>query len=81
MAATAGGRAGTASACGSGPGRFVPAIYDLDVNLDPVSGTVTGSSQVEYTNNQAVPLPELYLHLYPNAAVFSQDVRRPDGWR
>lgn len=56
---------------------FVPAIYDLDVNLDPVSGTVTGSSQVEYTNNQAVPLPELYLHLYPNAAVFSQDVRRP----
>lgn len=56
---------------------FVPAVYDLEVTLDPERGTVSGSSRIEYTNNQAVPLPEIYLHLYPNAAVFSQDVRRP----
>ncbi|MGI6129595.1 MAG: M1 family metallopeptidase [bacterium] len=56
---------------------FVPAVYDIDVVLDPQSGTVTGRSRVEYTNNQSISLPELYFHLYPNAAVFSQDVARP----
>lgn len=56
---------------------LVPAVYDIDVMLDPHTGTVVGSSRVEYTNNQEVSLPEIYFHLYPNAAVFSQDVKRP----
>ena len=56
---------------------FVPAVYDLEATLDPERGTVSGSSRVEYTNNQSAPLSEIYFHLYPNATVFSQDVRRP----
>ncbi|HHY92351.1 MAG TPA: M1 family metallopeptidase, partial [Firmicutes bacterium] len=58
-------------------GAFAPAVYDLDVALDPGTGTLRGVSRVEYTNNEAKPLPELYFHLYPNAAVFAQDVTRP----
>lgn len=56
---------------------FTPAVYDLNVSLDPSTGTLRGISRVEYTNNEEVPLPELYFHLYPNAALFSQDVTRP----
>lgn len=56
---------------------FTPAVYDLNVSLDPSTGTLRGISKVEYTNNEEVPLPELYFHLYPNAALFSQDVTRP----
>jgi len=56
---------------------LVPAVYDLDVSLDPASGTLRGESRVEYTNNEEVPLGELYFHLYPNAAAFARDVARP----
>lgn len=57
--------------------NFVPAVYDLNVSLNPESGTVRGESRIEYTNNEAVSLGELYFHLYPNATVFAQDVTRP----
>ncbi|NLY50292.1 MAG: M1 family metallopeptidase, partial [Firmicutes bacterium] len=56
---------------------FVPALYDLELSLDPESATIHGMSRVAYTNNEDVPLGELYFYLYPNAEVFSADVKRP----
>jgi hypothetical protein len=56
---------------------FVPAFYDLQLSLEPEIATIHGVSRVAYTNNEDVPLGELYFYLYPNAEIFSADVKRP----
>ncbi len=44
-----------------------PTLYTIDVALDWQRLKVSGTEQVLYTNNETVPLNELYLRLYPNA--------------
>ncbi len=41
-------------------------VYSLTVNIDPEAGLVTGSQLIRYTNNESIPLDEIFLHLFPN---------------
>src|SRR2546425_8941714 len=43
------------------------ASYDLAATLDPANHTVTGSGRITWTNTQALPVQELWWHLYLNA--------------
>ena len=40
--------------------------YILQVRIDPLAGSFQGSLQLQYTNQEDVPLEQLYLRLYPN---------------
>ena len=40
--------------------------YSLQVRIDPLAGSFQGSLQLQYTNQEDVPLEQLYLRLYPN---------------
>lgn len=41
-------------------------VYHLDLTLAPDLFSVTGRQEVRYTNQEEVPLDELYFHLFPN---------------
>ena len=41
-------------------------VYHLDVTIDDNLSVVTGREIVYYTNQEDVPLNEVYFHLYPN---------------
>ncbi|HLO01967.1 MAG TPA: M1 family metallopeptidase [Symbiobacteriaceae bacterium] len=45
--------------------------YELTLVIEPASGQVTGQMALHLINRGAEPLPELYLHLYPNAPYFA----------
>ncbi len=53
-------------------GRIPPPIdrvslYGIKGTLDTNSHTLVGSEIINYTNQENIPLKELYFHLYPNA--------------
>ena len=41
-------------------------VYSMTVNIDPAAGLVTGFQLIRYTNNESLPLDEIFLHLFPN---------------
>jgi len=43
-----------------------PTRYRIDLTLDPDGPRLLGEATITYTNNESLPLPELYLRLYPN---------------
>jgi hypothetical protein len=43
-----------------------PTVYTLDLSLDLDGPRLWGRAEILYTNNEEVPLAELYLRLYPN---------------
>lgn len=44
--------------------------YDIDLKVDMESLTLSGRQRTRYTNNEAVPLEELYFNLFPNSSRF-----------
>jgi hypothetical protein len=45
--------------------------YEIDLGIDLDSLTLSGTQQTRYTNNEDVPLEELYFNLFPNSARFA----------
>jgi len=43
-----------------------PTRYRIELTLDPDGPRLSGEATITYTNNESLPLPELYLRLYPN---------------
>ena len=41
--------------------------YNLEVSFDDDTKVLSGIEQVDYINNNSVPLKEVHFHLYPNA--------------
>ncbi len=41
-------------------------VYHLDLTISPDLQTISGQQQVFYTNQEDVPLEDIYFHLYPN---------------
>lgn len=41
-------------------------VYSMTVNIDPADGLVIGFQLIRYTNNENIPLDEIFLHLFPN---------------
>lgn len=56
---------------------YVYPLYELDLRLDGSGKKMTGNAIISYTNNQEGALGELYFHLYPNAALFTENVNPP----
>jgi hypothetical protein len=48
-----------------------PPRYTLDVTVDWAGHRLAGTEQLFYVNNGTVPLPEVYLRLYPNAEQYA----------
>src|SRR6266498_1981673 len=42
------------------------ADYDLKINFDPVTRLITGTEEVNYTNNSPDTLRPIFFKLYPN---------------
>jgi hypothetical protein len=47
-------------------------VYQIGARFDPDQRTITGAQTLTVTNNEDVPLGELYLRLYPNAAFYDE---------
>lgn len=43
-------------------------VYHIDINIAETFDRLTGRQALYYTNNEDMPLPEIYLRLYPNLA-------------
>jgi hypothetical protein len=56
-----------------------PPHYILNVSVDFDALTVSGTAEIQYTNNEAVDLEALYLRLYPNADHYEEGETRIDA--
>jgi len=48
-----------------------PTCYQLDLSMDTDEDLFWGHAEIHYTNNEDVPLPEIYLRLFPNGYSYS----------
>lgn len=51
-----------------------PTRYRLRVSFHPDRKTVEGQEEIIYVNNDAGPLKEIYLHLYPNSPAYRWNI-------
>jgi hypothetical protein len=56
-----------------------PPRYTLDVVVDFEALKVTGTAEIQYTNNEDEALDAIYLRLYPNAEYYEEGATRIDA--